>query len=158
MRKKYSQKSTNFFPPLKKRNSNRDRVKELWNLHPYCYWCEKITVVQISDEPQKPETATFDHIYSKFHPLRKTELGEKVGVLSCYACNQKRGRDELITRLPEWRQRLIKTGLHKYVFIYKNYKLYKKYRNRKGHKDFYTFVKKQIKTILYKIRTQSWKN
>jgi hypothetical protein len=69
----------------------------MWNENPHCHWCGCKT--QIFESPNKscpPNGATIDHLISRLNPLRyKLEYyPQELFVLSCYSCNQNRGRKE----------------------------------------------------------------
>jgi len=101
-----------------KENHNRGRVKRLWDKCKHCHWCNKITRLQESGVgAAKQDTATFDHIYHRSEPERKKYPHR--GVLACYECNQRRGREAFIKTLPKWNQWLIAVNLHKPVFYVK---------------------------------------
>lgn len=97
---------------MSKRNgkySNRGRVNTLWRKNPNCHWCDVPTVrVESSQQRLDPHSATFDHLYHRSEPMRHTRKGKNAGVLACYECNQKRGRDGHIKSLPAWNRFLIK--------------------------------------------------
>lgn len=95
-----------------RKKCHRTRVTKLWNQNPNCHWCNVETVrVEVDQQRLDPHSATFDHIYHKSNPLRHTRKGRNLGVLACYACNQKRGRDEHIKSLPAWNRWLIKVRI-----------------------------------------------
>jgi 5-methylcytosine-specific restriction endonuclease McrA len=78
----------------RRKSNNRRRVRRLWSFCKNCYWCGKETKLQVSGEGRaNSDTATFDHLYHRSNPLRKTKAGTE-GVLACYECNQKRGIEE----------------------------------------------------------------
>lgn len=71
---------------------------KLWINDPHCYWCGVETINPIG--PQNgvltADSATIDHIYSRLDPRRREphHYGETRTVLSCYACNHERGREQ----------------------------------------------------------------
>ncbi len=89
---------------------NRRKVRNLWNESKNCYWCGVKTVLSPSGNfPIKDETATFDHLYSRVNPLRDKN-NKHIGVLSCYKCNNDRGREEFLKAFPlETEQEKFKT-------------------------------------------------
>lgn len=81
----------------------------MWENNPNCHWCNVPTVrVEASQQKLDPNSATFDHLYHKSNPQRHTRKGKNLGVLACYECNQRRGRDDHIRSLPAWNRFLIK--------------------------------------------------
>ena len=94
---------------------NRGRVNRLWNKCKHCHWCGKETVLQQSGRAvAKHDTATFDHLYHRSEPERNQHPHK--GVLACYECNQRRGREAYIKTLPLWNQWIIAVGLHRPIF------------------------------------------
>lgn len=93
-----------------RKSCNRGKVTKLWEKNPNCHWCNIVTVRANGMQHQSltSNTATFDHLYHKSNPLRRTRKGRKLGVLACYECNQRRGREEHIKSLPAWNRVLIK--------------------------------------------------
>jgi hypothetical protein len=92
-----------------RKKCNRKRVTNLWNKDPHCHWCGISTKrIALNQVRIQNDSATFDHLYHKSDPIRKTNKGRTAGVLSCYACNQKRGRDAYIKSLPAWNRLLIR--------------------------------------------------
>ena len=95
-----------------KKKCYRTRVTKLWNNDPHCHWCNVKTIrVKLGQRTLDPYSATFDHLYHKSNPLRHTRKGRSLGVLACYDCNQRRGRDAHIASLPAWNRLLIKYKL-----------------------------------------------
>lgn len=94
----------------KRRNScNKDRVNKLWKESPNCHWCNVLTTRVAKDQQRlHPHSATFDHLFHRSEPERHTRIGRNAGVLACYECNQKRGREGHIKSLPAWNRFLIK--------------------------------------------------
>lgn len=91
---------------------NRVRVARMWVNDPRCHWCKVVTTRVTGGQIRlEPHAATYDHLYHKSDPMRSTRKGRHVGVLACYECNQKRGRDEHIKTLPAWNRFLIKYNL-----------------------------------------------
>ena len=88
---------------------NRRKVSKLWAESPYCHWCDVLTT-RVEDNQQRlhSHSATFDHLYHKSEAKRHTRNGRNAGVLACYDCNQKRGREGHINSLPAWNRFLIK--------------------------------------------------
>lgn len=75
------------------RRDNRKFKLELLAAFKTCYWCG----VECKDYPhkdfeqQEPDSATIDHTISRFY----RQKGESVlKVLACYACNQRRAKEE----------------------------------------------------------------
>lgn len=94
-----------------RKKCHRGRVAKLWNINPHCHWCGTKTerVDNTLEQPKvHPHSATFDHLYHKSEPQRRTRKGRNAGVLACYSCNQKRGRDAHIKSLPAWNRLLIR--------------------------------------------------
>lgn len=84
----------------------------MWLKNPNCHWCKTPTVkVESRQQRLHPNSATFDHLYHKSDPQRHTRKGRNLGVLACYECNQRRGRDAHIASLPAWNRLLIKYKL-----------------------------------------------
>lgn len=85
----------------------RMRVR-LFNADHHCFWCGVETVFDKRFERQ-PNFATVDHLYSRWHPERKTRHVQSQGVLhvlACSSCNGERaGRENqsqpFIPKLPE---------------------------------------------------------
>ena len=100
-----------------RKSNNRKRVHRLWDISKKCFWCGKETVLQESGlGVAQPNTATYDHLYHRTEPQRKLKQFKDLGVLACYACNQKRGRDAYIKTLPFWNRYLIYLRLNTYVY------------------------------------------
>ena len=96
----------------KKKKSNTERRRKrrtaMWNENPYCCYCGCLTVLPetlseeyiVDGKPIQPfpdNTATTEHKYSRLNPLRRN-IG--VLLLSCYKCNQERGKSEF-EKLPQ---------------------------------------------------------
>ena len=64
--------------------------------HQFCYWCGCQLQLTNSDSKQADNEATIDHLRSRFDPTRTepAKPNEPRRVLSCYKCNQNRGRRE----------------------------------------------------------------
>jgi hypothetical protein len=102
-------------PRSSKEKHNRGRVKRLWERSKKCHWCSKETRIQESGiGVAQHDTATFDHLYHRSEPERKIHPNR--GVLACYECNQRRGREAYIKTLPVWNQWLIAINIHKPVY------------------------------------------
>lgn len=71
---------------------NLKRTKKLHSENPNCYWCEKETFFNSENGVQKHDTATLDHVYSKFQTAIR--IFENPTVLVCYECNQFRNDQE----------------------------------------------------------------
>lgn len=94
---------------------NRPRVKRLWSKSKSCHWCGLETRIQQSGLGRADnDIATFDHIYHRSEPERKKYPHK--GVLACYGCNQRRGREAYLKTLPKWNQWLVAINLHKPLF------------------------------------------
>jgi hypothetical protein len=116
---------------MARKTNNRKKIHRLWDENKYCHWCSKATVLQDSGTGvAKHHTATFDHLYHRTEPERwKPRSNRYKGVLACYECNQKRGREAHIKTLPLWHQWLIRIRLHKYVYHIKR-TVFKWYRSK----------------------------
>lgn len=71
--------------------TNARRRWEKWSKDPRCHWCKRFTVPFPSGLPGEPYPdfmATLDHIHHRSSPNRGKDTS---AVLSCWACNQKRG-------------------------------------------------------------------
>lgn len=77
---------------------NQHRRERLWNKDPRCFWCGVVTKpTNKHGGKQENDMATLDHVYSRLDPKRKQNLNLEVKtVLSCYLCNQKRGKEAMI--------------------------------------------------------------
>ncbi len=109
-----------------KNGYNRAKVQRLWNICKHCHWCGKETAIQQSGCGRSENaTATFDHLYHKSEKLRWTKKGRKAGVLACFECNQKRGRESYVKTLPLLNRVFIRVGLHTIIYKIKKtlYKL-----------------------------------
>ena len=77
----------------------RERKLRLFESNPHCYYCGKLTTIDIPKDGEKnPDNmATIDHIYSKFD-VRRYEPSYKdcsvKTVLSCRKCNDSRAHLE----------------------------------------------------------------
>lgn len=94
----------------------KNQLLQMWNENPYCHWCGRLTTLDgRSEQKILPETATLDHLYSRFDPRRKeiNRSMEKRRLLACYECNQQRCHDEMAASNAEKarRQRLAALGI-----------------------------------------------
>ena len=82
----------------------------LFNADPHCFWCG--IEVKIGKEFQRSSIfATVDHLYSRWHPQRKSRHvnGEGVlHVLACQGCNQERAgaESQRLPFVPKLKERL----------------------------------------------------
>lgn len=132
-----------------RRSGNRGKVNKLWNKNPNCHWCDiETSRVEGTQQRLHPHSATFDHLYHRSEPQRHTSKGRNKGVLSCYECNQKRGREGHINSLPAWNRFLIK-----YNFPIPVWKIRKKIAHIKRR---FKFISKQVnwakRHIKFKLR------
>lgn len=71
----------------------RMRIR-LFRADPHCFWCG---IEVVLDGHKRPDLATVDHLYSRWHPERKARHIEGRGVLhvmACSACNSERAACE----------------------------------------------------------------
>lgn len=92
----------------------------MWNDNPHCHWCGRLTTLKGRAEQRlTPETATLDHLYSRFDARRKevNRTTEKRRLLACYECNQRRCREAVAASNTEKekRRRLSAQGIQ-FVF------------------------------------------
>lgn len=88
----------------------RMRIR-LFRADPHCFWCGVETVLETSAQGQS-DFATVDHLYSRWHPERKTRHVRGDGVLhvlACSSCNGERAGAEnqsipFVPKLPERRE------------------------------------------------------
>lgn len=84
--------------PGKKRS---DHLKKLWRRDPHCHWCGRLTELLERDPKRKyfpPESATRDHLRSRFDPTRQepcVPYREFRIVLACRECNLRRSAEEV---------------------------------------------------------------
>lgn len=87
--------------------SARRRVECWWQQAGLCWWCREETVLlKMKPFARLPaNTATLEHLYSRWHPLRQTKPapGERRVVMACHRCNNDRGRHEQLSRPIELR-------------------------------------------------------
>lgn len=70
-------------------NGDRVRFKRRWEKDPHCFWCGCLTVWR--EKPREaglPDTATLDHIRSRYCTNRQNGFG--IWVLACSRCNNER--------------------------------------------------------------------
>lgn len=100
------------------------RRNRLWIENPACYWCGIETIMPPKNGKGKIplNTATIDHLRSRYDPLRRTqpEPGEVRTVLACSKCNNERSRietaaqskEELIRRSKMHRKGVNENAMH----------------------------------------------
>ena len=75
---------------------NRKVLLRLWQADSHCFYCGCLTEMPLSGvnfkSPPPNNTATRDHVFSRFDPRRHDPDNPHRGkmVLCCYGCNQKR--------------------------------------------------------------------
>ena len=66
---------------------------------PYCHWCRRrVYLLPTGSTQQRDDTATLDHLRSRFDASRHEPLQipqERRRVLACFRCNQLRGQREV---------------------------------------------------------------
>ena len=92
-------------------SSNRKRRHKLFLQDPHCHWCGcEVVESQSRQKNQQDNSATLDHLRTKFDPQRGEPSDKEQTVLSCYKCNNERGMaDELIhfKQSPEIKHRVL---------------------------------------------------
>lgn len=89
---------------MAKHRDLRRRRRALWEKDNRCHWCGIETIWSENSNGINPaDSATLDHIYSKYHPkrLKPNTTREIRYVLACQQCNHKRGREEDALRNPQ---------------------------------------------------------
>lgn len=86
-----------YHPPRPRRDNERlPRMRErLYRTDPHCFWCGRRVYLNVAHA--KPELATVDHLYSRYHPQRLQKYREQDGVLhvlACFKCNGERAACE----------------------------------------------------------------
>lgn len=71
--------------------AKRSKRERMFLRDPHCFWCARLTVFRREKPIHKPDSATVDHLYSNFHPKRKTD---RSSVLACFECNNARSTAE----------------------------------------------------------------
>lgn len=115
--KRLTQRGFPMQPEPKPRSQSQMRAERLlrmrlrlFNADPHCFWCG--IEVKIGKEFQgSPAFATVDHLYSRWHPQRKSRHvnGEGVlHVLACQGCNQERAgaESQRLPFIPKLKERL----------------------------------------------------
>lgn len=86
--------------------NGRSRLRRIRNkLHaenPNCHYCGRPTILPEHTNPPVTKQrvkvphnmATVDHLFSRYHPLRRIHKGEKRYVLACNWCNGRRAKKE----------------------------------------------------------------
>jgi hypothetical protein len=112
------------------------RKQQLMSKNPYCYWCGQKLVYFDNNGGRVPDNfATIDHLYSKLDGRRfDPKMKCKTLVLSCFKCNQERGKkeDAELGKLERW----VRGGkFPRYLKPFKNILtviwIYKKFRQNK---------------------------
>ena len=64
--------------------------------HPFCHWCGvEVKRYKKPDGKLKDNSATIDHLYSRYNPLRYVQpKNTEVTVLACHKCNNERSNEE----------------------------------------------------------------
>lgn len=95
--------------PLKIPRKPEPRMRlRLFRANPFCFWCGCGVVLEV-DQPSRPDLATVDHLYSRWHPDRELNYQRQRGVLhvlACRICNGERASAEqdrrpFVPKLPE---------------------------------------------------------
>lgn len=97
---------------MARQKDTKRRRESLWNDNKHCHWCGVETVWAANNDGKNPDnSATLDHIYSRYHPKRRepNKDCERRYVLACQACNHERGRLEDMENNPKpkgyWKNR-----------------------------------------------------
>jgi hypothetical protein len=79
----------------------------LFRANPACFWCGCAVILEC--DQSRPDFATVDHLYSRYHPQRESRHRRQDGVLhvlACRVCNHERASCEerrvpFVPKLPE---------------------------------------------------------
>lgn len=96
-------------PAIPRKPEPRMRLR-LFRANPVCFWCGCAVVLE-ADPPNRPDLATVDHLYSRWHPERETKHQQQnavLHVLACRICNGERASAEEQGQpfIPKLRERL----------------------------------------------------